>query len=33
MAHQKFDVSKIERLEDVARFESLDPDVMWAALG
>jgi len=33
MAHQKFDVSKIERLEDVARFESLDPAVMWAALG
>ena len=33
MAHQKFDVSKIERLEDVARFESLDHDVMWAALG
>jgi ubiquinone/menaquinone biosynthesis C-methylase UbiE len=33
VAHQKFDVAKIERLEDVARFESLDPDVMWAALG
>ena len=33
MAHQKFDVAKIERLEDVARFDSLDPDVMWAALG
>ncbi len=33
MAHQKFDVAKIERLEDEARFESLDPDVMWAALG
>jgi ubiquinone/menaquinone biosynthesis C-methylase UbiE len=33
MPHQKFNVSKIERLEDVARFESLDPDVMWAALG
>jgi len=33
MAHQKFDVSKIERLEDRARFDSLDPDVMWSALG
>jgi ubiquinone/menaquinone biosynthesis C-methylase UbiE len=33
VAHQKFDVAKIERLEDTARFESLDPDVMWAALG
>jgi ubiquinone/menaquinone biosynthesis C-methylase UbiE len=33
MPHQKFDVSKIERLEDRARFDSLDPDVMWSALG
>ncbi len=33
MAHLKFDVAKLERLNDPGRFESLDPDVMWAALG
>ena len=33
MPHQKFDLAKIERLEDQARFDSLDPDVMWSALG
>lgn len=33
MPHEKFDVSKLERLNDPARFEYLDPDAMWAALG
>ena len=31
MPHEKFDVAKLERLNDEARFEYLDPDVMWAA--
>jgi SAM-dependent methyltransferase len=29
--HEKFDIAKLERLNDVARFEYLDPEVMWAA--
>lgn len=33
MPHEKFDVSKLERLNDPARLEYLDPDVMWTALG
>ena len=33
MDHEKFDISKIERLDDEARFAYLDPEVMWAALG
>jgi len=33
MAHLKFDVSKLERLNDPGRFEQLDPDLMWRALG
>ncbi len=33
MHYEKFDVAKLERLNDPARFEDLDPDVMWAALG
>lgn len=33
MAHLKFDVNKLERLNDPGRFETLDPAVMWAALG
>jgi len=33
MAHLKFDVAKLERLNDVARFDDLSPDAMWAALG
>jgi SAM-dependent methyltransferase len=33
MPHQKFDVRKLERLNDPARFEDLDPARMWAALG
>ncbi len=33
MAHLKFDITKLDRLNDPGRFESLDPAVMWAALG
>jgi len=33
MAHEKFDLRKIARLDDVGRFDTLRPDVMWAALG
>lgn len=33
MAHLKFDMSKLERLNDPARFESLPPEVFWRALG
>lgn len=32
MPHEKFDATKLERLDDEARFEDLDPDAMWAAL-
>lgn len=32
MAHQKFDVRKLEKLNDPGRFETLSPDVMWAAI-
>ena len=31
MPHQKFDIAKLERLNDEGRFDSLDPEVMWAA--
>ncbi len=31
--HLKFDTAKLERLNDPGRFDSLIPDVMWAALG
>jgi ubiquinone/menaquinone biosynthesis C-methylase UbiE len=31
--HIKFDIAKIARLDDVGRFDDLDPDVMWEALG
>jgi SAM-dependent methyltransferase len=31
MTHEKFDVAKLDRLNDVARFEYLAPDVLWAA--
>lgn len=31
MPHEKFDIAKLERLNDEARFEYLDPEVMWAA--
>lgn len=33
MAHQKFNIAKLERLNDSGRFETLSPDVMWHALG
>lgn len=33
MPHHKFDISRLERLNDSGRFESLPPDVMWQALG
>lgn len=33
MAHQKFDIAKLERLNDPGRFETLPPDVFWQALG
>ncbi|MDP2181322.1 MAG: class I SAM-dependent methyltransferase [Actinomycetota bacterium] len=31
--HQKFDIAKLDKLNDPARFEQIDPDLMWAALG
>ncbi len=33
MAHQKFDMSKLERLNDAGRFDTMVPNVMWEALG
>lgn len=33
MTHHKFDVAKLEKLNDPARFESLPPDLFFAALG
>lgn len=33
MAHLKFDMAKLERLNDPARFEQLPPEVFWEALG
>ncbi len=33
MGHRKFDLSKLERLNDPGRFETLPPDVFWEALG
>lgn len=33
MAHMKFDMDKLERLNDPGRFETLPPEVFWAALG
>jgi len=32
-AHQKFDMAKLERLNDSGRFDSMIPAVMWNALG
>ncbi len=32
-AYQKFDVAKLEKLNDPGRFDSIRPEVMWAALG
>lgn len=33
MAHHTFDISKLERLNDPGRLETIQPTVMWAALG
>jgi ubiquinone/menaquinone biosynthesis C-methylase UbiE len=33
MAHLKFNMDKLERLNDPGRFETLPPDVFWDALG
>jgi SAM-dependent methyltransferase len=33
MAHLKFDIAKLEKLNDPARFETLPPLVFWNALG
>jgi len=33
MAHQKFDMRKLERLNDPGRFDTMVPQVMWEALG
>ena len=33
MPYEKFDVTKLERLNDPARFEYLDPAVIWTAVG
>ena len=33
MAHLKFDLAKLERLNDPGRFETLIPGAMWEALG
>jgi len=33
VAHEKFDLSRMERLDDESRLVDLDPGVMWEALG
>jgi len=33
MGYRKFDLSKLERLNDPGRFETLPPDVFWEVLG
>lgn len=33
MAHLKFDMAKLERLNDPGRFDTMIPEVMWEALG
>ena len=33
MSYEKFDVTKLERLNDPARLERIPPDALWAALG
>jgi ubiquinone/menaquinone biosynthesis C-methylase UbiE len=33
VAHVKFNLAKLEKLNDPARFESLPPEVLWEALG
>jgi ubiquinone/menaquinone biosynthesis C-methylase UbiE len=33
MGHQKFDINKLEKLNDPGRFDTLKTDAMWEALG
>lgn len=33
MPHEKFDASRLERLDDETRFEYLDPELIWTAAG
>lgn len=33
MGYEKFDPAKLERLNDPGRFETMKPDVFWAAMG
>ncbi len=33
MAHEKFDLRKLEKLNDPGRFDTLPPDVFWQVLG
>ena len=33
MPHEKFDIAKLEQLNDPSRFEYLPPELMWSALG
>lgn len=33
MSYEKFDISKLERLNDPARLDRIPPDALWAALG
>lgn len=33
MPHQKFDIAKLDKLNDPARFEQIDPDLIWNVLG
>lgn len=33
MPHEKFDLAKLEKLNDPGRFETLPPDVFWEVLG
>lgn len=33
MPHEKFDVSKLDRLNDESRFEYLDPELLWRTAG
>lgn len=32
MTHEKFDIARLERLNDTDRFIDLDPEVLWAAI-
>ena len=33
MPHEKFDISKLDRLNDESRFEYLDPELLWRTAG